>query len=292
MGGRKMNSRLNPFDDDIGVEEGDLMVGVPPANPFDDPVEEPKKAAVLEAAPAPQETPYLKAAPVAPVAKPREDDFFGGMEDIPGVTIGEIGKINTSIYPIKRAKFSTKQMSRIAVISAKALVFNTHFLEAQKFNIVCFGGRCCDDMGNPRKRIVLPIVRYTTNEKGEVLSRTLSYEALSLSKDYYESIMTINTLKYPGNITDVDLMVKCSDDTFQKLTFHDAGPARWKNNPEIVKAVKKFWTENFKYLVPVVARPVTEKEYLKIIGAGNEAPPMPVTPTQVADMDDIFGSGR
>lgn len=271
--------RFDPFGD-VGMEEEDLaMEETVPAG-----------AADLFGGDEKKVTAPVKAEPAAKKVEIASEDVLGDLEDMAGnIVIGEIGKINTSPFPIQRMKFSKEAKSLISVVSAKSIAsFGTHFLEGPKFNIVCFKGRCCDELGSPKRRIVLPIVVYTTDSNGRPISKDLSFAALSLSKEYYENIETFNSLRAPGDVSDMDILVSCSDEKYQKLTFFDNGAAKWKKDPETVKKVREFWKKNFKYIVPVVAKPVTEADYLRIMG--KEPAPLPSVPDATSkDTLDIFG---
>ena len=201
------------------------------------------------------------------------------VSSMPGVSVGEIGTV-VSRFPIERVKFSTSKRELISILSRRVVIVKTHYVE-DVGSFFCFSGKCCDLDGLPRVKYLLPIVMYDTNKAGKPVSSEVVVKVLSIGKDQYEDIMTINELD--GDITEKDLLVTCKDEQYQKISIQSAGDARWKKGKSIVSYVTNFWKENHKYLTMAVGRSLTEGQLKEALGYDTGSPD-----ANDVKFDDIF----
>lgn len=180
------------------------------------------------------------------------------LDSIPGVVTGDLG-LEVSRFPVERARFVTAKKDLISVVLSKVVAIKTHYSE-ELGSYLCFGGRCCEVDGLPRIKYLLPILTYDTNKAGKPVSKDIDYKVLAIGKDSYEDIMTIADLN--GGITNIDLLVTCKDEQYQKLSFAVAGESRWKKSKALVSQTVTFWKEHIKDIILPVARTMTEKDYL------------------------------
>lgn len=222
--------------------------------------------------------PVTKTAQSTSLATPSFDFDFGAL-GIAGIIQGDIG-LEVSRYPVDRIKFTTNAKALINIVTPRVVAVKTHYLEGLG-NIICTGKSCCDLDGAPRIKYVFPVVVYETDKKGRPISKNLEFKALSVSSETYESIMTKHDLQ--GDITSVDLLVTCTDESYQKVQLDVAGNCRWKSNQAMIKQVSEFWAENMKDLLKAIARQVTDQEIINATGIADNGP-------QDSDVDfrDVF----
>lgn len=203
-------------------------------------------------------------------------DFDFG--EIPGVIVGDMG-LQITRFPVERAKFTKDARSLISVITDKVVAVKCHYRQGLG-SYLCFGGQCCEVDGLPRIKYVFPIVRYDTNKKGVPVTKDLTFEALAIGQEQYESMLAISELN--GNLSKLDLMVLCNDEQYQKLSFAAAGPTRWKKNSQMVASVKEFWGENMKDLIKGVAREISPQQLSKEVAQDG------IEPSGEVNFDDVF----
>lgn len=207
-------------------------------------------------------------------------DFnFGDLGDMPGVVVGDIG-LEVSRLPVERCKFTKDSRALISIVTSKVIAVKVHYREGLG-SYLCFGGKCCDMDGLSRVKYLFPVIVYDTDKKGIPVSNKVEYKCLAIGKDSYEDIMAMQELN--GDITNMDLLVVCKDEQYQKVSFQQAGPARWKKSKRLVKETQDFWREHMKDIIKPVARKITEAELMKDASAD-------IAPSQgEVNFDDVFG---
>lgn len=194
------------------------------------------------------------------------------LESIDGIVVGDIG-LKVSRVPIEKYKASTTKIDRIGFINSKVIAIKTHFFDGVG-SILCFGKKCCEIGGIPAVRYLFPVVVYSTDNEGEVVSPKLDLRILSAGEDLYKSIITINKATASmGGIDAVDLLVTCTDDKYQKLTLNQAGPALWKKSSKATQYVADRWVQDAEFAYMAVARKMDESSFLAAMGA--EVPGQP-----------------
>lgn len=187
-------------------------------------------------------------------------DFdFGGMQNLPGVVVGDIG-VEISRFPVERAKFTKDSKALISIVSSKVVAVKTHYREGLG-SYLCFGGACCDKDGLARIKYLFPVNVYDTDRKGSPVSKDLQRKVLAIGSDQYEDIRTMMELN--GDITAYDILVTCKDEKYQKISFTLAGTARWRKSKKMMSDTVEFWREHMKDIIKPVAREITESDLEK-----------------------------
>lgn len=201
---------------------------------------------------------------------------FTSLGALPGVIVGNTG-IEVSRFPVEKTKFSKGQRSMISILSDQVVVAKVHYDE-DIGSFLCFGGACCkDDLA--RVKYVYPVLQYETNAKGKPISKEVKCKAFAIGADTYQSLLDIQELK--GPLTQFDLLISCTDEQYQTISIQEAGQAKWKKAPEMVRKIQEFWAENSAHLLKAVARKITPEQYAKA-RAGV------VTEEKEVDFDDVF----
>jgi hypothetical protein len=149
-------------------------------------------------------------------------------------------------------------------------------------------GECCDVFGLPSVRYVFPLLQYDTNDKGQVLSENVTCKIMSVGEGTYEQLCDINTILQEGglDVTKTDLLVTCTDETYQKVTFTQANKSRFRDFPKekVHKEIQK-WKDNMSVSYRPVARMITPDEFRK---AKAMAPTSGAASSANADLDDLL----
>lgn len=176
---------------------------------------------------------------------------------IQGSQLGAIGD-KVSRYPIEKMRFTKAKKELISIMLDKPFQLRVHYHE-NTGSFRCFEGACCKKLKLPRVRYVFPIVVYDTNKKGKPVSKEVTVKALQLGQGLYDDIITIREMH--GDISNIDLLVTCKDEQYQRLSFTPAGKARWRRSGEITKYVLDFWKDNNEYLFDGIAREMDEEQF-------------------------------
>jgi hypothetical protein len=125
--------------------------------------------------------------------------------------------------------------------------------------------------GTSNIRYLYPILQYSTDNEGNVISKKVDLKILCAGDDLNKSIITLSKgyVQNLGGIDHVDLLVTCNDDKYQKLTLSPIGGASWRNVPAIVQMVTERWNEDGKNAYLAVARIIDEPQFLKLVGLEN-----------------------
>lgn len=270
------------FDD---FELGDDAVqGTPIGEAFEEPelMDQPEVVVNNTTAPVPAQATTPAPVSADPPALPAEFDFntINLGITLPGVIVAETGT-KVSRFPIERIKFTTSKKERISIILDNVIIVKTHYIE-DTGSIICYGGKCCELCDLPAVRYVFPVVHYeNTDKKGTPLSTDLDVKLLSVGKDNYEELLTIMDNK--GPLSQFDIVVTCNDEGYQKCSFTEAGPARWKKSKKAQATVAERLQKDGPKMLACLGRTVNDEQLLKLLGE-DSAPGLDPN----VNMDDIF----
>lgn len=176
-------------------------------------------------------------------------------------------KIGDLVKPIAVEKYRGSEANRsvIAVMSTQANAAGIHFSPGMGY-FYCFRGRCCQELGLAQLRYVIPIFEYTvleTNPKTHVPTKwgsPMVSKYLALGKDAYEADLLVKH-ELNGDITKSDLLVSCTDDTYQKLKFEVIGACQWRARKESIPEAQELAKEYRSLIGLSVARTLSEAQF-------------------------------
>jgi hypothetical protein len=191
-----------------------------------------------------------------------------------GFMWGSFG-IEVQRYPINRFKASVGPTYRLSVIDRNIGVVRTHWLDDFGY-FYCFQGKCCEQIGIPSVRYIVPIVLYDTDMTGQIISPKFDVMYLSVADDEYKALKSLDA-NIP--IDQLDFIVTCSDQKFQALHMQNVGPATWRQYPQLGEQVMQKWNGNpqagipaLRALLPtVIARVLNEASFMKVISGQSDA---------------------
>lgn len=282
-------AKKDPFDiDDLDLEQEDLEEDTEIEE--DDEEEDAEEVVVQTPAPVKKPTAVAKreSAPPATLDFTKIfSDFGPDMANNPAVVVGAVG-MTISRFPIERVKFTKEKKDRISILTEQVLAVKTHYHE-DIGSFMCFGGYCCDVADTPRVKYVLPIVVYTTDNKGKILNKDVTLKVLAIGQEQYDAIVTIAE-NSEASLTDMDIIVSCSDADYQKCTYTkvDRPGASWKKSKETAQFVAEEYSKVKGHLLDSIARSLTEKQIKeRLAGSDNGA-----TAGTDLGMDDVFDDDK
>lgn len=267
------NDNLDLFDENFADVFADTKTEDDKAAPAVAPVEATPAAPVASvAAPAAKVvTPVAK--PVVPV-KSASIDASKVESEIEEMMKPVSFGTKVSNVPIPRFKGKVDFKSRVAILSKDVVPVKIHF-ENGIGSFICFDGACCEE-GLPRVKYLIPVMQYNTDKKGNPVDDTVEVKVLALGGDAYGALA--DAVGMSGrDITDVDVVIACSDEQYQKLTFAaDASkPCSWKKFP-CAREKYAYYKKYADKLYLAVGRILTEEAYKR--KKGLVAPAAPAAP--------------
>ncbi len=226
------------------------------------------------------------ALPSVTIEQPNVGDFSG----IQTVQLGQ----RISRVPIERYKGTTIKNDRISFITRDVTAIKTHYIE-NIGSIICFTtkertGKCCTMAGLPSVRYLFPVVLYSTDNEGNIISSKVDLRMLSAGEDLYKSIIVADRAT-GGKLDKFDVLVTCTDDKYQKLTLNAAGPAQWLKSEKVINTITEQWNNNKDSAYMAVARMVDEKSFRELLGDDYQESnsPQPTFNNTNTDLSNFFG---
>jgi len=206
-------------------------------------------------------------------------------------------RVETSQYD--RYKGRKDNTDRLAFLSTTLQRVRTHFCNAngQRNIFQCLSTKekravCCEVLGEPGQRFGMVVFRYATDEHGELTDSAkcqgkLLYWAVSESR--YEELSSIHRswplLDAGKREKQYDLTIKCTEESWQRMTFTPTPEAHWKRKPEWYDALKGKEEAARQKLKMVMGKKLNEQEVKDLVGAGEPVSSHP--PTQATDDIDL-----
>jgi hypothetical protein len=249
-------------DDLLDEEFGDLLAGISTAK---------ETPPVATPSPTPPVVPTAPSPSPVPTGVTNLSTPTGKRDPFATVPFGT--KVPT--VPIPRFKATKTAKTRVAFISKGVLPIKTHYVDGMG-SFVCFEGKCCELEGLPKVRYLLPIIVYETDRTGKIISENISVQALSLGEDAYSALGDAVLFSGKG-IQDIDVIISCTDETYQKLTFtvDNSVSPQWKTF-KTARSMVDYFKENRDRLYMAVARTMEESTYLSrkgfVMPATSQAP--------------------
>jgi len=166
---------------------------------------------------------------------------------------------------------------RVAILSTNLLRARVHYHDAKKKSFKCVStpqkqGPCCKHMGEPDQKFGLVVFQYLTDEKGDQLTEEKLAGKLKLwviSESRYAELSQIHK-EFP--ILDAgfaepqfDMLIKCTEEQYQKMTFTPCKAAAWKKKQEWYDALKAKEAKAKSRLVKALGNDFTAMEIMDLL---------------------------
>ena len=164
---------------------------------------------------------------------------------------------------VERYKGAKGVSDVIAILSLDIASAHVHYGEGVGY-FYCFGGVCCEALGLPATKYIIPVAHYTRRSRDD-WGGPVTVKYLSLGTEMYESglVAKNDILNRDGKqLTDVDLQVTCTDEQYQRISFDVLCDAKWRADTSLVPAVQRLYTEYQSLIGLSVAREITPEHFL------------------------------
>lgn len=184
---------------------------------------------------------------------------------------------------VDRYKGIRNQTDRIAIISSSLIRGNSHFLNKRSFRCLSTKDRqaiCCDQLGSPQQRFGFLLFQYIVDEKGELLDDSKLQGKIKMwliTESRYEELTQIHKswplMDYDPKSTaggfgvkQHDLMIKCTEENYQKMQFTPCPSAHWKVRQDwydVLKGRDRMLKDRLKL---ALGKQLTELEVMELLG--------------------------
>ena len=113
----------------------------------------------------------------------------------------------------------------VSVLSLDIGSAHMHFADGVGY-FYCFSGICCQLLDLARTYYIVPIIQYTARDINDY-GLPVQVKYLSLSPSAYESDLLLKqsiAQKTGTSIDKQDMLITCTDESYQKLVFQTLGP--------------------------------------------------------------------
>lgn len=190
-----------------------------------------------------------------------------------------LGDSRVDIQTFDRYKGRKGITDRIAILSATLLRSRTHYHEKGKqgktFKCLSTPQKqavCCQHKGDPDQKFGLVLFQYLTDESGSLLTEEKLSGKVKLwvvSETRYSELSTIHKefplLNGGFQAPQVDLMVKCTEENFQRMTFTPCQKAFWKTKESWFDAMVAKEAKARAKLGKVMGADLSENEILELL---------------------------
>lgn len=202
-----------------------------------------------------------------------------------------------------RYKGRLNEIDRVAILSTNLVRAYTHYNNAapkgQPKVIRCLStpehrAVCCDALGEPTQRFGMVLFKYNVDAQGglydaEKLQGKLMF--WSISETRYEELSTVHKawplLDGGQEAKQMDLMIRCTEESYQKMTFTPCPEAHWKKKELWYKTMKSREAKAKERLKSVLGKQMTEDEMKQMFNTGAPLLPPTAAPGDV-DLSDVL----
>lgn len=189
---------------------------------------------------------------------------------------------------------------RIAVISKNLIRAHTHYVQKgdRGSTFRCLSTKdhqavCCDTLGTPDQKFGLVLFHYLTDENGSLLTEEKCAGKVKLwviSDTRYAELSQVHKefplLASPFEDPQVDLLIKCTEDKFQKMTFTPTKISQYRKKKEWYDAVLAMELKARPRLAKAMGQELTELDVMDLlkIDAPMRSPSMSAADLDVGDV--------
>lgn len=167
-------------------------------------------------------------------------------------------------------------VDRLAFVGSTITRAFVHFHGGKGFR--CLSGKdkkaiCCETVGAPEQKFGLVVFHYRTDERGALIDANRCSGSLKLwtfSENRFAGLRDIARewplLDRGADAEQVDLLVKCTDDKWQRLEINPCREAHWKKKAEWYQAIHDRLGRATEKLQALIGKTREESEVREILG--------------------------
>lgn len=209
-----------------------------------------------------------------------------------------LGDKTVELSTFERYKGRKGQTDCLAVISTALMRAFVHWHNNKGFRCLSKPENravCCKNLGDPEQKFGLVLFQYVVDQDGNYVDEAKLQGKPRLwiiSETRYEELSNIHR-KWPlldaGFISPQhDLIVKCTEENYQRMTFTPCPKAHWKQKQTWYDAVKGKEAKAREKLKTALGRNLTELEVMELIGASTPQQPGSTANAGDIDLSDVL----
>lgn len=188
----------------------------------------------------------------------------------------ELGDKRVELSSFDRYKGRKGVTDCISIISSSLLRTFSHFASNKSFRCLSTPEKracCCEGAGEPSQKFGLVLFKYATLDNGDLVDSSKCAGKVMLwiiSEARYEELSALDK-KWP--LLDRgfaekqhDLLIKCTEEQYQKMNFTPCPTAHWKSKEPWYKALKDKERKGRDKLKTAMGRQMTELEIMELLG--------------------------
>lgn len=204
---------------------------------------------------------------------------------------------SVEIQTYDRYKGRKGVVDRLAILSSTLLRTRTHYLEKKKKSFKCIStastqGVCCKHIGEPDQKFGLVGFQYLTDETGSMLTDeklTGKVKLWVVSESRYSELSQIHK-EFPlldggFGTPQFDLMIKCTEEQYQKMTFTPCREAFWKKKKEWYDALKAKESKARLKLIKAMGTDLSSLEIMELLEIDSGNPMTGAGPAGAGEFD-------
>lgn len=205
-------------------------------------------------------------------------------------------RVETSNFA--RYKGTKDQTDRIAFICNNVKRVYTHYHNNKYFKCISTAdqkGPCCEQLGSPDQRFGTVVFHYITDAKGNILDETKLQGTAKLwvfSESKYEELSNQHRqwplLDNGKDSEQHDLLVKCTDTTYQKMTFTPCKHAHWKKHERWYKHLQEREGVAQERLTKMMGQNLSEADILAVLELDRSESPHVENLAEDIEIEDLL----
>jgi len=188
-------------------------------------------------------------------------------------------------------------IDRLAFVGRNLMRGNSHFFNNKKFRCLTESaerpGICCERLGGPSQQFVIPVFKYVTDPQGNIANPDKCQGQLQmwiLSETKYKELSTLHKqwplLDDGFGARQHDLLINCTEEQYQKMSFVPANTAHWKSKESWHKTIVQRAMNAKSRISDALGRKCSEQEVKELLGI---APQLPAAAMPAATDIDLAG---
>lgn len=188
-----------------------------------------------------------------------------------------------SSSPVERFKGTQGMKSRISII-ADPFTVTSHYDKKVGGSILCFGGDCCRYLDSAKVKYCFPVIQYPVMPQNGALipNQPCELKLLAVGNEGYQALCSVYDAQ-GGSFDGYDLLVTCTDQQYQKLTFTATRDTARNSYSDIPNLIHK-WSSVEPIAYQAIARQMDEDTFKRLYFSQDVG-------DEVASFGDIMNMG-
>lgn len=210
------------------------------------------------------------------------------------------GDKNVETSTFDRYKGVKGRTDRIAIISSKLIRGYRYYHEGKKTSFKSpenpeLLALVKAQLGEPEQRFALTLFHYTTDDSGQLLDESKcqgKVKIWQISESRYEELSTMHKswplLDTGFGEKQYDLIIKCTEEQYQRMTFTPAPTAHWKSKESWYNALKSKEGAAQAKARASIGRQLSDQEVMDLLGVSVKSQTGSTANSSDLDLSDVM----